>query len=448
MLIRLAVLAALFGFLFGFDEGVIAGALPFIQKTFPISHLEEGFMTAAVPLGAIAGAIAAALWSDATGRRRVLIWCSILFGIGSVICAAAPAVFILTIGRLMLGLAIGASALAAPQFLAELAPPRIRGAVVSAFQLMITVGILVSYFSDMLLEPLEDWRLMLAIGIVPAVVTLAGIARAPESPRWLVLNNRAGEAAEVLTALQPKLSQQEVKATVDEISASVAKGEPEPRWNAFLSPRNRPMLVFAVMAFVLQQFSGINAVIYYAPRILELAGFEGTANQLAATVGIGAINVIMTIAAMLIIDRLGRRKLMLIGFAGAAASLAAIAAVTATGNPELGPVALGGVLLYISFFAISLGPLPWLYMAELFPLRLRSRGMALASVANWSTNFLVVFLFPVVLAAIGISATFGVFAACCVFGLFYAWARAPETKNVSLEDLEEQLAGAPRKAAA
>jgi SP family galactose:H+ symporter-like MFS transporter len=440
MLVRLVVLAALFGFLFGFDEGVIAGALHLIHHAFHISPTVEGVMTGAVPLGAIAGAVIAAVMSDALGRRKVLAACAILFAFGSLASALATGPLVLTLARILLGIAIGASAMAAPQFLAELAPPRTRGAVVSTFQLMITMGIFFAYLSDMLLEPLGQWRLMLAVGIIPALIAWAGIAHSPESPRWLVLRGRHDEAAEVLTRLQPVLAPTEVVATIAEIRDRAERRGPEPGWADALNPGLRPLVIFTVMAFILQQFSGINAVIYYAPRIFAEAGFEGATTQLAATVGLGAINVLMTLVAMWVVDRLGRRKLFLIGFAGCFASLAVIACSTLSESHHTGYVTAVCLILYMSCFAVSLGPLPWLFMAELFPLRFRSRGMAIASIANWSTNFVVVSLFPVMLAAIGISATFGLFAACCLLGFIYAWRSAPETKNVSLEKLEASLA--------
>jgi len=441
MLLRLAALAALFGFLFGFDEGVIAGALPFIGKQFDISPAAEGFMTAAVPLGAVAGAIIAAAWSDRFGRRRVLLACSVLFGIGSIICGITPGIVVLTLARLLLGIAIGASALAAPMFLAELAPAERRGAIVSAFQLMITVGILSSYIVGLGLADSGHWRMMLTLGVVPAAVTFAGMIGADESPRWLVLRGRNDEATAVIRRLQPELGAAEVDRMVQEIDdRSRAVGE-APGWNAFLAPGIRGITLFAMMAFLLQQVSGINAVIYYAPRILHSGGYGTTSEQLLGTVGIGAINVIMTFVAIATVDRLGRRPLFIFAFIGTALSLVVIGWAMGSGAPPA--IGLIGLFAYIAVFAMSLGPLPWLYMSELFPLQLRSRGMALASVSNWSFNFLVVFLFPVATRWLGTMATMLVFAAFCAAGAVYAVIWAPESKGESLEALETRLAMRP-----
>lgn len=443
MLIYLVALAALFGLLFGFDEGVIAGALPHITQVFDISAGEEGFMTASVPLGAVAGAIVAAVFADTLGRRLVLFLCSVLFAIGAIASGLSHNEWMLIFARLILGIAIGASAMAAPMFLAELAPARHRGAIVSAFQLMITVGILVSYLLSYALDPLGAWRWMLGLGAVPAVICLFGILRAPESPRWLAMRGRAKEAQDVIAAVQPHLTDEETRRIVDDIVHSHSVETHTSGWRAFLSDEVRPIVFFTIAAFLLQQVSGINAIIYYAPTIMGHAGFDGITTQLAATVGVGVVNVLMTIVAMYAVDKFGRRPLFIIGFIGTAISLAVIAVTMMESTPHLAPVALVGLFAYIAFFAISLGPLPWLYMSELFPLALRSKGMAMASVANWSCNFLVVFLFPVVVLYFGAAATFAIFCAFCTIGAVYAWRYAPETKGVTLEDIEKQHAMAP-----
>jgi SP family galactose:H+ symporter-like MFS transporter len=434
MLWRLVVLSALFGF----DEGVIAGALPFIGKQFSILPAAEGFMTAAVPLGAVADAIIAAVWSDRFGRRRVLLACSALFGIGSIVCGIAPGIGILTVARLTLGMAIGASALAAPMFLAELAPAERRGATVSAFQLMITVGIVVSYLTGLLLADSGHWRTMLMLGVVLAIVTFGGMIGAVESPRWLVLRNRSQDAAAVLRDLQPGLGKMQIDRMVTDIQEKTHTSGDAPGWSAFLAPSVRRLTVFAIMAFLLQQISGIIAVIYDAPRILQSSGFGGTSQQLLGTVGIGVINVLMTFVAIMTVDRVGRRPLFILAFIGTALSLAVIAWAMGNGAPAL--VGLIGLFAYIAVFAMSLGPLPWLYMSERFPLQLRSRGIALASVTNWSFNFVVVFLFPVASKQLGTMATMLVFAGFCVAEVVYAWFWAPETKGESLEALETRPA--------
>lgn len=437
-LLRLAVLAALFGFLFGFDEGIIAGALPFIGKTFTLTPATEGFMASAVPLGAVAGVFIAALFSDRLGRKRVLLGCALMFVVGSLLCGFAGNLTTLTLARLLLGAAIGASSMAAPMFLAELAPASARGAVVSAYQLLITIGILVAYAVDLSLSGAQDWRLMLGLGVVPAAIALVGVLFSPESPRWLILKERHDEAHGVIATLQPHLEDHHVRATAKDIRESLAKAPAAPPWSAFLAADVRPIATFAIAMFLLQQLSGINAVLYYAPTIMSSVGITGVTSELTTTVGIGALNVVVTIIAMLVVDKMGRRPLILIGFAGAALALAMISISMATPTTKDSIVAVAGMFLFIAFFAIAIGPLPWLYMSELFPMRLKTRGMALAVTANWVMNFLVVFLFPVVVAALGDTVTFGIFASFCVIGLVYAYKAAPETKGVPLEAMERE----------
>ena len=439
VLLRLVILAALFGFLFGFDEGIIAGALPFISTVFVVTNASEGLMASAVPLGAVAGVILAAVFSDSLGRRRVLMLCAVAFIIGSMLSGLATGMVMLTLSRLVLGIAIGASSMAAPMFLAELAPAKIRGAVVSTFQLMITIGILISYLVSLGLATSGDWRFMLALGAVPAIIAFAGILYSPESPRWLVLRGRSETAHQVIAKIQPDLPDADITRIVHEIGESIEHTPASAHWSAFCGRRIFPIATFAIVLFLLQQLSGINAVIYYAPRIMGEAGLSGVTAQLTATVGLGALNVAMTIVAMAIVDRFGRRPLLLAGFLGATASLIAIAIALATPTTDDATFALAGLVFYIAFFAVSLGPLPWLYMSELFPMRLKTRGMALAAAANWSMNFLVVFLFPIVLGAAGAPATFAIFAGFCLFGLGFSWFMAPETKGASLEDIERVL---------
>jgi MFS transporter, SP family, galactose:H+ symporter len=441
MLFGLVMLAALFGLLFGFDEGVIAGAMELIKVSFDVDPVDEGLMAAAVPLGAVAGAIVAANWSDRVGRRITLILCSVVFLAGALASSLSVSIEMLTLSRLLLGLGIGASALTAPQFLAELAPARIRGAVVSAFQLMITVGIFTSYLSNLVLVPLGDWRVILGLGMVPAIIALLGILKAPESPRWLVLKGRSEQARTVLRRIEPDRPEQEIDTIVSGIEQATRIDE-QPHSGGLFSPGFRNIAIFALAVFVLQQFSGINAVIYYAPTIMGAVGFDGSETRLLATVGIGVVNVLMTIVAMLVVDRFGRRPLLIIGFFGSGCSLVLIAATIHLQGDAAAFATMVGLVCYIGFFAVSLGPLPWLYMSELFPIGLRSRGMAFASVANWSTNFAVVFLFPVALSAFGITATFAIFAGCCGIGFLYALRYAPETKGQSLEEIEQDLSTA------
>ncbi|MES0879135.1 sugar porter family MFS transporter [Roseibium sp. SCP14] len=440
MLILLAVLAALFGFLFGTDVGVISGALPFLKKEFAFTAQSEGFMTGAVPFGAIFGALVALISVDRFGRKPVLIFSSLLFAAGSLAASLTFSLWFLTSARLVIGMAIGVSSLVAPMYLAEIAPARIRGAVVSAFQLMITVGILAAFVIDWAFSYSGSWRFMLGFSLVPAAICLAGIVRAPESPRWLVLAGRKEDAKKVLKTVQPDILPADVDNTIREIDESLPKDHKEESWSNFKDPRLRGLLIFCVVAFLLQQFSGINVILNYAPRIMDNAGLHGLANELIATAGIGLLNMLVTLLAMVAVDRLGRRPLYIFGFAGALLSMTLIAVLFKLNNPEFAWITLVALFSFVFFYAISLGPLPWLYMSELFPLPLRGKGMMVASLSNWICNFLVVFLFPVLAAGLGEAATFSMFALCCGFGLWYSWQFAPETKGIVLEEVDQTIA--------
>lgn len=438
MIYFLASVAAIAGLLFGYDEGVIAVASPSLERDFPMSTVEHGFTTAAVPLGALLGAILAGRLTERFGRRPVLMLAAALFAAGAVAAAVTPAVPVLMASRLVLGLAIGVAAVVAPLYIAETAPLTIRGALVSTYQLAITVGIVLSYLTGLVISGDGSWRIMFAIGAVPGIVFLVGLLFLPESPRWLVLRNRDQDAADSLRRLRG--AEADVTAEIGAIR-QVASAEARTAGAAsdLFAPWVRPALIVGAGLFFLQQLSGINAVIYYAPTIFQYAGLSGETTQVAATVGVGMVNFLVTILAMMLIDRIGRRPLLVLGFAGTAGSLLLIAVgalVPGLFPPWLVVVAL---LAYIASFAISLGPLPHVMMSEIFPLSIRGAGMSVASVSNWGFNFVVVFLFPVMLGSIGLAGTFTLFAAICLGGILFTMARVPETNGISLERIEAHL---------
>ena len=437
MIYVVAAIAAMAGFLFGFDEGVIAGAQPSLTATFTLSPFMDGFMTAAVPLGALFGAVLAGRLSDRFGRRRVLLGASVVFFAGSLIAATAGSVAVLTAARVMLGVAIGVAGMVAPLYLSETADARRRGAFVATYQLLITVGIVTAYFADYLLEML-GWRYMFACGMVPALVLFVGSLNLPESPRWLALRGDMARARASLVRLRGG-DNAAVENELAEIQAVSTADTGHGRWADLASRRLRPAAVAALGLYILQQLSGINAVIYYAPIIFKDTGVESTSADVLATVGVGVVNVVMTIVAMWLVDRLGRRRLLYIGLVGTVLSLAALAAIASWGGEGLAYLSVIAVMVYIGAFAISLGPVPHIMMSEVFPLSLRAKGMGVASVANWGSNFIIVLLFPVALAAVGISAVMIFFAVVCLLGLYFTLRYVPETRGVPLEDIERRL---------
>jgi MFS transporter, SP family, galactose:H+ symporter len=438
MIYFLACVAAMAGFLFGYDEGVIAVARPLLDKDFTMSPLVGGFMTAAVPLGALAGASVAGRLTEMFGRRRVLMAAATLFAIGALIAASITAIWMLVAARCVLGLGIGVAAVTAPLYIAEAAPLAIRGALVATYQLAITFGILVSYLMGLVFTGDGEWRLMFGLGAVPGILFLVGLMFLPESPRWLVLNGFVQNARESLQRLRG--GNMQVDAEIDEIERTAkAEAGRKASYSELLKPMIRPALIVGVGLFFLQQLSGINAVIYYAPEIFAKAGFDSGNTQILATIGIGTVNFVTTILAMYLIDRMGRRPLLILGFAGTAATMLAIA--LAVIYPTMIPawVVIVALLLYIACFAISIGPLPHVMMSEIFPLNVRGPGMSMSSISNWGFNFLVVLLFPVMLSGIGLSATFTIFAVVCLGGILFTLARVPETTGHSLEAIEAHL---------
>ncbi|MBT5414184.1 MAG: sugar porter family MFS transporter [Rhodospirillaceae bacterium] len=438
-----AAVAAISGILFGFDEGIIAGAASALKREFVLTPFLEGLMTAAVPLGAVVGAAVSGRLTGTYGRRRILIPVALLFILGSALAAVADSVWMLVGARTLMGIAVGISSMAAPLYIAETAPKNLRGRLVSTFQLAITVGILVAYLVNLMLAEDDDWRLMFALGIIPAVLLLAGLSRLPESPRWLAQQGRWDDAARAAMRLGGGRSAEgNAEAQVAAIRAALAA---EPVGESLATLFRRPMratVIVAMCLFLLQQLSGINAVIYYAPQIFRATGFASEATELMATVGIGAINVAMTVVAMWLVERLGRRRLLMVGFVGTAVSLAGLVLATVLGGG--GPWSLIALGLFIAAFAVSLGPLPYVLMSEIFPLGMRGAGMSLASISNWGFNFMVVFSFPILLAAIGLAGVFSIFAAMCCIGLIFAWRQVPETRGISLEHIERHLrSGAP-----
>jgi len=443
MIYLLAGIAAIAGLLFGYDEGVIAVASPSLERALPMDALSHGFTTAAVPLGALVGAIIAGRITEFLGRRRVLMMAALLFAAGALAAAAVTSILMLIGARLVLGVAIGVAAVVAPLYIAEAAPLRVRGAMVSTYQLAITAGIVLSYLTGLVIGGDDTWRIMFALGAVPGLVFLFGLMFLPESPRWLVRQGRDEEAGASLRRLRGASADtsHEITAIRKIAHAEDSAGSSPARLTAAWV---RPALIVGAGLFFLQQLSGINAVIYYAPTIFKYAGLADATVQIVATIGVGVVNFLVTIVAMALIDRWGRRPLLIAGFTGAAAALLLIAIAALV--PDLFPPVIVVLALFgfIASFAVSLGPLPHLMMSEVYPLSMRGPGMSVASVSNWGFNFVVVFLFPVLLTMIGLAGTFGLFAAVCVAGVFFTSAQVPETRGVSLEEIEAYLrAGRP-----
>jgi len=436
MLYLIAMVAALAGLLFGYDAGIISGAILFIKKSFAADPEKIGYIVAAVPFGALCAAAFCGRINDLIGRKFTLIIAAIMFMAGSIVCAYAPDIDVLVIGRVILGLAVGLGSFTAPIYIAEIAREQNRGALVTLNQLAITIGILLSYGVDYHFAATGDWRSMLGFGFVPAVPLLLCVLFLPYSPRWLVSNDRYEEAKKVLTDIHGEHHAQVEMAEIESVI-----GHTKMRLRDFFAAGFLRVLMLGIMVSVFTQAIGINAIIYYAPTIFQLTGASEATSSILATVGIGVVNVLFTIVAIFLFDRLGRRFMLLGGLLGIIASLV-IVTVAFSYGVSAGPLAwitLLSCVLFVAFQAMSTGPSCWLIPSEIFPTRARGVGMGLSVASNWGTNVLVAFFFPIMLQDWGTGWSFATFLIIAIVAwvLFYLF--VPEAKGVSLEKIEANI---------
>jgi sugar porter (SP) family MFS transporter len=440
-----AAIAALNGLLFGFDTGVISGALLYIDKSFALSHFMTEVVVSATLVGAIFGAAVGGRLADRLGRRRLMVaGASVFFG-GSVVMGLAPSVSWLVVGRLVVGFAIGVASMVGPLYISEIAPPKIRGSLVSLNQLAVTSGILLAYLVNYAFKGPGGWRWMFGSGVVPAAVLALGMLFMPESPRWLVEQGRREEARSVLSKTR---SAERIEDEIDEIERT--KEVEDDDFSTLLESWVRPALVVGVGLAVLQQVTGINTVIYYAPTIFKSTGFGASASILA-TVGVGLVNVAATICAVLLVDRVGRRPLLLVGLSGMALALGGLSVTFFLPGLSgvVGWAAVASLMLYVGFFAIGMGPVFWLLISEIYPLQVRGSAMGVVTVANWASNLLVSLTFLTLInggtfsgvefGGIGRTGTFGLYAGLSVLSLLFVYWQVPETKGRSLEEIESDL---------
>jgi len=428
-----ASVAALGGLLFGYDTGVISGAILFITKDFDLPARLQAFTISIVLIGCMAGSAVAGTVADAIGRRRTLLWAGIVFLAGAVISALAPNETILLAGRFVVGIGIGFSSVVAPLYISEVAPAPVRGALVSLYQFAITAGILAAYLVDYALSGGEQWRWMLGLAVVPSLVLVGGMFKMPESPRYLFKIAQAARARDELSRIYDDAAasaqeEQSIVASLQTKSDGIA---------AFREPALAWALFIGVSLAVLQQVTGINTVIYYGPQIFEMAGIASASTSILAQSLVGAVNCGMTLIAIFFVDRVGRKPLLYLGLIGMFAALSALAASFA--RPQLsgqnGTVALASMMVYVGCYAFSLGPIVWLLISEIFPLRVRGLGMSLSTLANWVGNFLVSQFFLVMVERLGLPGTFALYAVLCIVTIFFVRSVVPETKRELLESI-------------
>ena len=430
-LILVAITASLGGLLSGFDMGIISGALLYINQTWQLTSLEQGWLVSSAIVGSVIGAAANGFLADLYGRKKIIIATALIFIISSIMCGYAPTAGWLIFSRIIIGVAVGMISFAAPVYLSEIAPEKIRGTLVALYQLALTAGILLSYLINRIFANTElNWRLMLGSGALPAIVLLIGILFLHDTPRWLISKNKIDEAKEVFK----KISDDDVDRQIAEIKNTLAASSSQEKislqkWMIM------PVFIGIGLMFV-QICTGINTIIYYTPTIFNLAGFADNISALYATIGVGIVNFLMTFVAIAYTDKFGRKPLLYIGLSGMLVSLFALSgsfALEDTGKW----LAVGSVVIYIASFAMSLGPICWIMISEIMPLKIRGFAMSAATVANFAFNFIVVLSFLPMLETFGKAPTFMFFGLITILSLFFVYFLVPETKGISLEKIED-----------
>ncbi len=430
-----AMIAGVAGILFGFDTGVISGAILFIKGQFVLSDTQEEILMAMVLLGALVGSGVSGRFADVFGRKVSLIFTALLFLIATLVSAFSISMIMLGAARFFVGFAIGVASFVAPLYISEISPPKFRGALVSLNQLAITVGILLSYGVDSYFANAGNWRWMLGFGVFPALVLFIGVLLLPRSPRWIVLQGRINTAREILRSLRQT---DDVEVELEDIQASITE---KSSWRGLFKKWVWPAIFIALGLAFFQQVTGVNTVIYYAPTIFEMSGFHGSQAAIMATVGVGVANVVFTIIALPLLDLWGRRPLLLTGVLLMTVSLAFLSLnfYFAGASVLLKWAALISMITYIAGFAISLGPIMWLIIAEIFPLEVRGYGSGLMVSISWFFNGVVTVTFLTFIDLFGKAGTFLIYDVMCVLAILFVIFFIPETKGVSLEAIESNL---------
>jgi sugar porter (SP) family MFS transporter len=431
---KVSWIAGLGGLLYGFDMGIIAAALIFVRETFRLSTRMEELVVSIVLVGAMCGAIAGGAIADRIGRKATLLWGGAIFVVGSILAPLSPDVATLIAARALLGVAIGFTSVTAPVYVSELAPPQSRGALIGLYQFALTLGIAAADLVGYWLAGAHAWRMMFGLGTIPAALFFLMVLRLPESPRWLYSHGRMRDAETVLRSYTDEAG---AGLLLEDIRAGLA-APIETRWSALWSPAVRGALVIAVGFTVLQQVTGINTIIYYGPQIFSLAGIASDKSAIFATLLVAIVNVLATIIALVLVDRVGRKPLLYVGVGGMTASLFVLSfsfhSQAALGS-SLGLIALVCLMVYITCFAFSMGPIAWILVSEVFPLRLRGRGVAAATLGSGISNFIVSLTFLSLIKAAGNSVTFAIYGVFCILTLLFVRFVIPETRGRELESI-------------
>ncbi|WP_213796476.1 sugar porter family MFS transporter [Klebsiella aerogenes] len=444
-----ALIATLGGLLFGYDTGVISGALLFMGKELHLTPFTTGLVTSSLLFGAAFGALLSGHLASAAGRKKIILWLAVIFAIGAVGTALAPDVNWMIFFRLVLGVAVGGAAATVPVYIAEMAPANKRGQLVTLQELMIVSGQLLAYISNATFHELwggeSTWRWMLAVATLPAVLLWFGMMFMPDTPRWYAMKGRLVEARRVLERTRRKDDVEwelmEITETLDE-----QRNLGKPKIREIMTPWLFKLFMIGIGVAVIQQLTGVNTIMYYAPTVLTSVGMTDNA-ALFATIANGVVSVLMTFVGIWMLGKIGRRPMTMIGQFGCTACLVFIGAVsyllpeTVNGQPDAlrAYMVLAGMLLFLSFQQGALSPVTWLLLSEIFPTRMRGMFMGGAVFSMWIANFLISLFFPMLLSWVGLSGTFFIFAAIGIFGAIFVIKCVPETRNRSLEQIEHYL---------
>jgi SP family arabinose:H+ symporter-like MFS transporter len=446
-LLLICFISTLGGFLFGYDTAVISGTLTFVRNQFLMESLMEGWFVGSALLGCVFGVALAGILADLLGRKKILILSSILLGVSAIGCMVSNSLTGLIFFRFVGGLGVGIASMLSPLYISEISPPEIRGRMVSLYQFAITIGILCAYFANTQILAIghsvaflegsfwnwifskEVWRAMFGAETIPALVFFVTLFIVPETPRWLLSKDKEKQATKILLKL---VNPDTAKKEIDDLKEVLAE-EIQP-WKQILQPGMRLAMFIGISLAMLSQFTGINAIIYYGPKIFESAGFT-TGSSLSGQVVIGTINVLFTLIAIWKIDRLGRRVLLLIGCSGMMIAHIAIGILFQTGNID-SIALLIFMLTFIAFFAFSYGPVIWTLLSEIYPTNIRGRGMSIATFTLWLATYIVGQLVPWLFEHLKTQGTFWLFALMCLPAIFIVLKLVPETKGKTLEEIE------------
>lgn len=428
-------ISATCGLLFGFDTSIIAGASPFIQQEFLASNELLELVVSSCVLGALFGALFGGKLGDAIGRKKVLIVTGLIFVVGTLVAAFAHDIHMLIIGRFMLGFAIGVGSFSAPLFIAEIAPASSRGKLVLWNGAFLTGGQVLAFLVNYSLTDSGDWRMMILSGIIPAFILTFGMIFMPESPKWLVSKGREDTALKILNKVRGNLELAKTEIELIKTTAHVTKV----KISELFGKQLRPLIIIGLVMGVGQQFMGINTVMYYGPHIMKNIGFSSSMTQMFGTLGLGFTNFLFTVVTLLFIDKIGRRKFLLIGSIMAAISLFTMIFMLNNPSETTAYIALACLVIYVIGYCISLGSLFWLMISEIFPLYARGTCMSLVVALQWGANFLVASTFLTVLHALGMSITFSMYGIISVLVFLFVWFKVPETKGVALETIEKNI---------